>query len=246
MIQGVALKMRSQARSDVGCVRALNEDGLFTKDALAPDVGLWAVADGMGGHQAGDAASRLVVSHLAAVAPPSSGHGFLQAVEAALGAANGEMRALAAALPSPSMVGSTVVALLAFAGHYACLWAGDSRAYLLRDGRLARLTRDDRVVQPMIEAGVLTPDQARRHWQANVLTRALGAEETPSLSLAEGQMRPGDVFLLCSDGLSDLVGDAELCESLAAPRPCASALVELALARGARDNVTAVVIFADA
>ena len=239
-----SLIFRSAAVSHPGQVRALNEDAWLACDRLAQGVGLWAVADGMGGHQSGEVASQQVVAALGRIGPPKTGHEGLHAVERALQAANAEMRSHAERLGAHALVGSTAVVLFSFEGHYACLWSGDSRAYLYREGRLSRLTRDDRLIQPLVDSGLLSREQARRHPQSNVLTRALGASDEATFSLVDGPIRHGDTFLLCSDGLSDLVEDEELADSLDDPG-AADGLVRLALARGAPDNVTCLIVQAD-
>jgi serine/threonine protein phosphatase PrpC len=237
-----ALGFSSAGRTDVGPCREVNEDAFLIREELAPGVGLWAVADGMGGHQAGDVASKMVVDTLAELEPPVGGHEFLLEVEGALQGANAAMLYLAGEIGPKAVVGSTVVALLAFGGHYACLWAGDSRAYLLRDGRLTQLTRDDSVVQTLLDGGLISQAQARVHRQANVLTRALGARTELQLSLSEGPMQPGDVYLLCTDGLSNMLDEADLIRALGEPDGAAEVLVAQALERGATDNLTALVV----
>jgi serine/threonine protein phosphatase PrpC len=237
-----ALGFWSAGRTDIGPCREVNEDAFLIRDDLAPGVGLWAVADGMGGHQAGDVASKMVVDTLTELEPPASGHEFLLEVEGALQGANAAMLYLAGEIGPAAVVGSTVVALLAFGGHYACLWAGDSRAYLLRDGRLTQLTRDDSVVQTLLDGGLISQAQARVHRQANVLTRALGARTDLQLSLSEGPMLAGDVYLLCTDGLSNMLDEQDLARALAEPDTAAEALVAQALAQGATDNLTALVV----
>ncbi len=237
-----ALGFSSAGCTDTGPCREINEDAFLVRDGLAPGVGLWAVADGMGGHQAGDVASKLVVDTLVELEAPSSGHDFLLEVEGALQGANAAMLYLAGEIGPAAVVGSTVAALLAYGGHYACLWAGDSRVYLLREGRLTQLTRDDSVVQTLLDGGLISQAQARVHRQANVLTRALGARTELQLSLSEGPMQAGDVYLLCTDGLSNVLDEQDLVRALETPRTAAAALVAQALEQGATDNLTALVV----
>lgn len=239
-----ALRLHSAGRTHEGCVRRLNEDSFIE----APQLGLWAVADGMGGHEAGEVASRKVVEALAALPAPASGFGFVRDVSEALQSANGELIAFAAERYA-DVVGSTVVALLAVDGHYACLWAGDSRGYLFRGGALSRLTRDHSLVQELVDKGALTPDEARTSRRGNVITRAVGVDAALELEMAQGPMRLGDVFLLCSDGLTGVLEDGEIAALLARVadlETCAERLVEAALERGAPDNVTAVLVRAEA
>jgi serine/threonine protein phosphatase PrpC len=220
-------------------VRELNEDGLLQRD----DVALWAVADGMGGHHAGDVASRRVIEALGAIDRPGSGYAYLTAVRRVLEAVNLELVALA----SGAVVGSTVVALLVHEEHYACLWAGDSRAYRVGKGALEPITRDHSMVQELIDSGAITPAEARTHRRANVITRAVGAGPALELDVRNAQVRAGDRFLLCSDGLTGALTDQEISGLAAAPDLAfaADALMDAALDRGARDNVTLVLIEAD-
>ena len=233
----------SAARSHTGG-RALNEDRVLERC----DVGLWAVADGMGGHRAGDVASGLVVEALGRVASFASGYGYLNDVTAQLQAVNRDLIDRAGADPArPGLMGSTVVALLAHEGYYACVWAGDSRAYLLRDGRLTRITHDHSLVQELVDSGALTPEQARSHPRASVITRAIGVAEPLHLEKRHGAIEAGDVFLLCSDGLTGAVRDEEIEERLMRGdlERNADDLLGLALGRGARDNVSLVLVEAD-
>jgi len=239
-----SLSFVSAAQTHVGMVRALNEDAMVDR----PAIGLWAVADGMGGHEAGEVASGLVAEALNHVETLSSGYAFLDEVRASLLRANHTLVARAASLSPGSIMGSTVVALLVYGGHYACLWAGDSRAYMLRDMELKRLSRDHSVVQELIDAGNLTPAEAKSYRRSNVITRAVGVQEDFSLDIVEGAIEAGDIFLLCSDGLTGMVADEEIAAILKM-RPTSTVaedLIRLTLERGAKDNVTVIVIRADA
>jgi serine/threonine protein phosphatase PrpC len=224
------------AKTDAGAVRRHNEDAFL----LRPEQGLWAVADGMGGHLRGDHASRTVMDALMQGHPTTS----IEEIRARLAMAHQALLTEAASLGDGAVIGATVVVLVVRDGRYTCLWAGDSRLYRLREGVLQQLTRDHSYVQRLIDSGSLTPEQGRRHPGANVITRAIGAAGPLELDMVQGDSRPGDVYLLCSDGLSNVVADAEITDRLAAP-PCeaaAAALLDLALARGAPDNVTLVVL----
>lgn len=227
----------SVAATHAGRVRHLNEDACLNH----PDVGLWAVADGMGGHAAGDVASRLVIDELGAISDFSSAFAFRRAVRSALLNANGRLQLGDDVL---DLAGSTVVALIAHGGHYACIWAGDSRAYVLRRGRLERITRDHSLVQEMVDAGSLTAGEARLHRHRNIVTRAVGAAEVLELDGVYGRIEPGDRFLLCSDGLCTVLNDEDLRVNLSAPLAATAAqnLMRAALDGGAPDNVTHIVI----
>ncbi len=230
----------SAACSDVGRVRAVNEDSFLDR----PDIGLWVVADGMGGHQAGDVASRLIVEELDRIRRPTHGPALMAEVKARIRRVNHLLLEEARSRGPDAVVASTVVGLLMIDGFFGCFWAGDSRLYLYRGGRLTQLTRDHSYVQDLVDAGVLTPEQAERHPQGNVVTRAVGAEADLRLDLKQGRSFANDVFLLCSDGLTRPV-DPDSITAILSRVPLAEsarALVDAALERGAPDNVTAVVV----
>ena len=231
--------IRAGAATNVGLQRARNEDSFV----MRAEVGLWAVADGMGGHGFGDVASRMAAQALNGLAAAPSGEALLAAVEQAVMAANRDMRAFAERQSHPVM-GTTLVALLMFRAHFACLWCGDSRAYLLRDGALRQLTRDHSETQDLVDRGVLDAEEAKLWPRRSVLTRALGAMEAPELDLVSDRWAPGDVFLLCSDGLTAHCEDADLAAALAGddPQAVCEGLIALTLERGASDNVTAIVL----
>jgi serine/threonine protein phosphatase PrpC len=236
------LSYKSVAATHKGA-RSLNEDRFLER----PEVGLWAVADGMGGHQAGEVAAGMVVDALARIDRFGSGYHGLNAVSQALQAVNAVLIERAAGIGPGALIGSTVAALLVHEGHYACLWAGDSRAYLSRGGRLSQISQDHSLVQEMIDAGALTPEQSRTHGRANIITRAVGVTQPLALDMLHAAIEPGDVFLLCSDGLTGAVEDFEIEAALRTGElePAAEALMQLALERGAPDNVTLVLIRAD-
>lgn len=242
-----ATPLLSGAATHAGAVRPRNEDALVER----PDLGLWAVADGAGGHGAGDVASRAVAEALEAIPVGLAAVEMLAEARLRLAAVHATLRQEAALHGPGRVIASTVVALIARDGHFACLWAGDSRAYLLRGGRLSRLTRDHSLVQELVEAGRITEAEAETHPQANVITRAVGAAGELELDKVSGPMAPGDRFLLCSDGLVRALPESGIAALLlhagddgtgGAPADTAAALVAHAVARGARDNVTAVVL----
>ena len=233
------LHCTSTSRTDVGKVRQHNEDACLDR----PDVGLWVVADGMGGHSAGDVASGMIVSRLATLEPAASLSRFLDQVESTLETVNRDLRKLAASREAAT-IGSTVAALLSRGGHAICAWAGDSRIYRLRDGELEQITQDHALVADLVDRGVLTAAQAANHPQSNLVTRAVGAGDALKLDCEIVTLRPGDRFILCSDGLDKEVDDSEVRDaaSRASDEDLADTLVELALSRGSRDNVTVIVV----
>ncbi len=225
-------------RSHVGCRRKVNEDAFLARQ----DLGLWAVADGVGGHAAGDVASRLVVERLGRAAAEPDVTTRMQTARSAIEEANLALWDMARAYRGT--MGSTIVALAIADDGYCCLWAGDSRAYLLRDGKLRQLTRDHSLVQQLVDSGDLEPEAAVNHPNANIITRAVGSAVSVELDSVQGDIRTGDQFLLASDGLTRLLGEDELAAvqddddlELLADR-----WVETVLARGAPDNFTFVIV----
>jgi serine/threonine-protein phosphatase Stp1 len=232
---------RSAARTETGKVRRRNEDAVLA----LPESGLWAVADGMGGHQNGALASRLIIEQLA---EPFEGDLVqrLAEVRKRLHGLNRLLRhelTVSADHPDP-VIGSTVVALLIEANRAACIWAGDSRCYLWRGRRLYQLSRDHSLLQQLIEQDQLSPSEAARHPSAHALTQAIGASDQLKLEILELELLPGDAFLLCSDGLYQGLSADDLGAALHLPSPLLSLnrLIEQALAGPARDNLSAVVV----
>jgi serine/threonine protein phosphatase PrpC len=232
------LRWTSVALSHVGRVRHLNEDAVCNR----PDAGLWAIADGMGGHAAGDVASQLIVNALERLKPHADLGLMVDFVEHSLLEVNNRLLELAAA--AAQTIGSTVVALVAVGHHAAYLWAGDSRLYRLRAGRLRQLTTDHSQVERMIEQGLLARAEAAHHPLSHLLTRAVGAQPGLCIELDICPLQAGDRFLLCSDGLDKHVADDELARYLTLPEAdiCANKLLELTLARGATDNVSLCIV----
>ena len=224
------------SRTDVGCVRDHNEDSLL----VAPP--LFAVADGMGGHAAGEVASEIAITVLGEKAPHTPdaaalGRAVEDANRAVILAAN-EKRGRAG-------MGTTITAAVLQKDRLVIAQVGDSRAYLLHQGRLQQLTRDHSLMADMIEAGRLTPEEARTHPNRSVITRALGSDPRMVPDLYEITVETGDRLLLCSDGLSSMVEDSAIESTLARtrdPQRCASMLVNEAIAAGGYDNVTVVVV----
>lgn len=232
----------SAAMSHVGLVRQVNEDACLE---LA-ERGLWAVADGMGGHARGDVASGMVVDALAQMPAADGLAGFTAEACRRLQAVNAQLRT-EAAMRDAYIIGSTVVVLLACGEHCRYLWAGDSRLYLYRDGLLRQLSRDHSQVEELRSSGQISDEDAQHHPARNLITRAVGAADTLDLEEDGIEVRDGDMFLLCSDGVSNEVTEQEMCDALVCGncRQAAEALLALALHGGGRDNVTAVVVRAE-
>ena len=230
----------SASRTHVGLRRKLNEDTVLD----CRDRNIWAVADGMGGHHAGEVASAMVVEALSAITPGTGFENHVGKVVGGLESVNHALIALAQADYQERTIGSTVVGLLVCETQYKCFWAGDSRAYRLRDGAIVRLTRDHSLVQDLVDAGMLEASEAESHPNANVVTRAVGATENLMVDTVGGALQPNDLFLLASDGLTRLVSDEELQAELSANsiEIAADRMIELSLQRGAPDNVSLVIV----
>lgn len=234
----------SHGRSDRGAVRNHNEDA-FLDD---PDNRLWVVADGMGGHAAGDVASQAIVKHLGAVIRPPRAVDYVDRVDDALAAANAELIAYAQQ-HELQIVGSTAVVLLDAGSYMLCAWAGDSRIYQHAGGALRQLTRDHTQAREMASTGAFSAAELKNNAQAGALVRAVGAEAGLVVEWAAADAAAYDVFLLCSDGVTKEMSDSEISAVLAQPAPVseiANTLVETCLSRGARDNITAVVVRVEA
>ncbi|MFV3126331.1 PP2C family protein-serine/threonine phosphatase [Niveispirillum sp. KHB5.9] len=233
------MSILSAARTHVGHVRTHNEDDMLEH----PVAGIWAVCDGMGGHRGGAMASHLVTRTLAALPVPADGQALLTGTLGAIADANAALQAHAAAQEG-DICGTTIVALLIHDRHFATVWIGDSRAYRWRQGRLERLTRDHSLVQERIDQGEITEAEAETAPQRNILTRAIGAAPQVEADVRHGALLPGDLFLLCSDGLTRLLSDAEIAEEMTRPTGLCDRLVDLCLDRGAPDNVSVLAVTA--
>lgn len=235
-----ALRWASGAATDQGLVRSINQDACLDR----PDLGLWAVADGMGGHTDGALASRTIVAALGRLPHPTRLGSAARAIRTILQAVNQELLDRAATLPAGGLIGSTAVVMLAVGAHCVVLWVGDSRAYRLRDGVLAPVTNDHSQVQEMVDAGLLSSEQAQEHPQSNVLLRAVGSDTPLEVDGSIERLRAGDRYLLCSDGLYRELDIRTMAATLAnlAAGESAQKLVQRACEAGGRDNVSAVVV----
>ena len=232
----MTLVLRYAARSDRGLVRSNNEDSVYAGARLL------ALADGMGGHAAGEVASQLVIAGLAHLDEDEPGGDLLSKLDAAVHQGNSAIAAQVEAEPELEGMGTTLTAILFAGNRLGLVHVGDSRGYLLRDGELTQITKDDTFVQTLVDEGRITAEEAHSHPQRSLIMRALtGHEVEPTLIMREA--RVGDRYLLCSDGLSDPVSDETIREALQTPDVTAAAdrLIELALRGGGPDNVTVVV-----
>jgi len=232
----MSLVLRYAARSDRGLVRANNEDSVYAGARLL------ALADGMGGHAAGEVASQLVIAALAHLDDDEPGGDLLSQLNSAVHEGNSAIAAHVEADPDLEGMGTTLTAILFAGNRLGLVHVGDSRGYLLRDGELTQITKDDTFVQTLVDEGRITAEEAHSHPQRSLIMRALtGHEVEPTLTVREAHA--GDRYLLCSDGLSDPVSHDTILDALQIPDVTDSAdrLIEMALRGGGPDNVTVVV-----
>jgi len=227
------------SKTDVGLRRKVNEDSLLVRT----ERGLWAVADGMGGHDAGDVASSKVTESLLELPEANDLDQLVENAVAALKRVNQDLILLAGASESEKSIGSTVVGLAIADGQFRCFWAGDSRGYRIRDRQIVQLTRDHSLVQDLVDSGMLQPDEAVDHPNSNIITRAVGVAEELRVDTVSGDVQRGDQFFLATDGVTRLISDEELAAELSSNPPAFAArkLIETVLARGAPDNASLII-----
>jgi protein phosphatase len=233
----MTLVLKYVARSDRGLVRSNNQDAVYAGPRLL------AVADGMGGHAAGEIASKIVIAALAPLDDDEPGDDLLGQLREAVEAGNGAISELVTSDPELDGMGTTLTAILFAGSRLGLVNIGDSRTYLMRAGAVSQITHDDSFVQSLIDEGRITAEEANTHPQRSLLLRALTGHESiePTLNLRE--VRAGDRYLLCSDGLSGVISHETLSEAMHIPDPqtCADRMIELALRGGGPDNVTVIV-----
>lgn len=233
----MTLVLRYSARSDRGLVRQNNQDAVYAGPRLL------ALADGMGGHAAGEVASSLVISALAPLDEDDPGDDLLAELREATVEGNAAITRCVSEAPDLDGMGTTLTAILFAGSRLGLVHVGDSRAYQLRDRAFTQITKDDTFVQSLIDEGRITEEEAHTHPQRSLLLRAItGQDVEPSLTIREA--RAGDRYLLCSDGLSGVVSDETLADTLRShhdPRACADRLIDLALRGGGPDNITCIV-----
>lgn len=230
----------SCALTHEGMVRPVNEDAILNK----PDIGLWAVADGMGGHKVGDIASSKIVTALNALEHCERLSDSVEIIEACLLDVNQLMLEYSRIMLDGNTMGSTLVCAVIKGRIGACLWVGDSRLYRFRNNQLQQLSRDHSQLEEMIELGLISREASEQHPNRNVITRAIGVEQQLYVDLTLFSTQVGDTFLLCSDGLYNAISDDLLCEGLSIKdvEISANKLLSLSLENQARDNVSLIVV----
>jgi len=230
----------SAGLTDVGTVRPLNEDSFVCQ----PDIGLWTVADGMGGHDGGSVASKLIVDNLSKLSSKVNLDDYVNDIEKAIKAANDHLLEYSRVQLNGRIIGSTFVSLLIKGNVGVCLWAGDSRLYRFRHDKLTPLSRDHSHVAELVSEGLISEEEAKTHPEANVITRAVGTSERLDIDIDVFDVRVGDQFLLCSDGLYNSVEDAEIMQCLreSSLETSVDKLIQTALDNKASDNVSVVLV----
>lgn len=234
-----ASEYRYNARTHVGLRRKVNEDSVLA----LPDQNIWMVSDGMGGHEAGDYASRLIADTVAAIPPGLDPTDRMHALRDALRQAH-HLIATEAEARGNGVIGATVVALMMAKGFFVALWAGDSRIYRLRDNEIEMLTSDHSAVAAFVEAGQMSWDEAEHLPQSNAITRAVGVGDDLDLDKVRGETEAGDRFLLCSDGLTKYATFEILREALSTLpiETVTDHLIQTALTGGGADNISVIVV----
>ena len=238
-----SLSWHAHGITNTGKVRKHNEDSLLERT----EAGMWVVADGMGGHDGGDVASQMIVSFLKKIHEGISLDRYIDDIEDNLIEVNKKLIQKASEGAKRTTIGSTVVMMLAYDKYCVYLWAGDSRLYRLRDGKLRQMTADHSQVEQYVEQGLISREEAAVHPHGNMITRAVGASQNFFLDMDIQEMKKGDRYLLCSDGLTKHTLDYEFEERLGngTVEEICKELIDLTLSRGAGDNVTAIVIDID-
>jgi serine/threonine protein phosphatase PrpC len=218
----------------------VNEDAVLER----PEIGLWAVMDGMGGHDAGSVASRMIAETLANLQKPDRLSDYVTSIENSILDANQRLLEYSDIVLDGRIVGSTVVGLMIYGPVGVCLWMGDSRLYRFRRQELTQMSRDHSQVSELLQAGAITEEEAAHHPESNVITRAVGTNDEPYLDLDVFEVQVGDTFLLCSDGLYNAVDKETIVKHLSCNEPQAmvTGLINSALENGASDNVSVVAV----
>ena len=236
-----SFEFETASRTHQGHVRKFNEDSIFTN----PNVGIWLVADGMGGHNDGNVASAMIAEAAGALGETEKTSNLVDDFKVKIDLVNRRLLAISNG-DNALLVGSTVVALIIASDAFSCLWAGDSRCYLIRAGAISQVSHDHTEVQELVDRGTISPQEAKTWPRRNVITRAVGADDGLQLETVSGIVIHGDCFILCSDGLTGHVSDAEIHETAlwSGPSDACDRLVKMALDRGGKDNVSVIVVHA--
>ncbi|EDP65182.1 Protein serine/threonine phosphatase [alpha proteobacterium BAL199] len=230
---------RSAALSHCGQRHQENQDSCLDR----PDLGLWAVADGMGGHADGHIASRTLCRDLGRITAQNSLISLARAVDEAIAATNSELFHRGAAVRPSVVIGTTAAVLVAHSGYVMCVWCGDSRIHLIRDGEAFLLTRDHTPVQEMLDRGEIDRAAAKAHRASHMVSRAVGVTGVADIDRLAIEAQAGDRFMLCTDGISRHVAVDELADFVDDdPEHTVRRIVDLAQARGATDDVTAIAV----
>jgi serine/threonine protein phosphatase PrpC len=230
------------AESNVGMVRKINEDSIL----MNADAGLWAVADGMGGYEAGDVASNMIVSSLSEIKKHEYLYSFVDDVEDKLIDTNNRILEYSEIMHDGRMLGSTIISLLIQGQVGVCVWVGDSRLYRIRNNELQQVSRDHSHVQELIDQGLITPEEAEHHPEGNIITRAVGTGSDLYVDISAFNIQLGDKYLLCSDGLYNAVSEYEILQCIIDNDDdldvTVNKLIQLALDYGAPDNVSVIFV----
>ncbi|MGK0441366.1 MAG: protein phosphatase [Pseudohongiellaceae bacterium] len=242
-MSALATAINSSSMTHTGSVRSHNEDAFLSM----PEAGLWAVADGMGGHEAGDYASLCIIDYLRQACLQYQGQQLVEQVPLTLQKANAELCRYAQQLPAGSIVGSTVVVLVLEADRFHCFWSGDSRCYLLRDQQLTTITRDHTEAQDLLAKGLLSAEQAANDPALQHLTEAIGIDVPAFIDYQHDVIYEGDRFLLCSDGINKVFSDPVLAERMLGTsiNHINQQLLSHALQVGAPDNLSSIIVSLD-
>ncbi len=239
VLKGNGLYFETSSVTHCGRVRKNNEDSIFA----SAERGVWVVADGMGGHKDGNVASGMIADAARALVQTGDNTDLPGRFRQEIIAVNEKLIGLSN-LSHDLIVGSTLVALLMTDNNYSCLWAGDSRCYLVRSSQISRLSHDHTEVQNLVDKGVISEAEARTWPRRNVITRAIGADYDVELDAVTGTAQNGDCFILCSDGLTGHLEDWEILAAVQNSRPnkACQSLLNTALERGGRDNISIIVV----
>lgn len=234
------VKWHSAEETNTGIVREINEDSIMSN----ANAGLWAVADGMGGYEAGNVASNMIVSSLQEVSVFHHLDDFVTSIEDSLLDANQRILEYAEIMHDGRMLGSTVASLLIHGKVGACLWVGDSRLYRFRNNELSQLSRDHSHVEELLQQGEISPEEVENHPDANVITRAVGASDELYVDINVFDTQMGDTYMLCSDGLYNAVDRENIiyCLNNFTAEEGVESLIAKALENGAPDNVSVIIV----